>query len=54
MLGMLRQYRQDQDKKTLKGLNLLITNAARNPFAGIGKLQALHGKLSGYWSWRIG
>ena len=46
-------YLQDQDKKTLKRLNLLITAAARDPFAGIGKPEPLRGELSGYWSRRI-
>ena len=46
-------YWQDQDKKTLKRLNLLITATARDPFAGIGKPEPLRGELSGYWSRRI-
>ena len=46
-------YWQDQDKKTFKRLNLLITAAARDPFAGIGKPEPLRGELSGYWSRRI-
>jgi len=46
-------YWHDQDKKTLKRLNLLITAAARDPFVGIGKPEPLRGKLSGYWSRRI-
>lgn len=46
-------YWQDQDKKTLKRLNLLITAAARDPFCGIGKPEPLRGELSGYWSRRI-
>jgi len=46
-------YWQNQDKKTLKRLNLLITAAARDPFAGIGKPEPLRGELSGYWSRRI-
>jgi len=46
-------YWQDQDKKTLKRTNLLITAAARDPFAGIGKPEPLRGDLSGYWSRRI-
>jgi toxin YoeB len=46
-------YWQDQDKKTLKRLNSLITAAARDPFAGIGKPEPLRGELSGYWSRRI-
>jgi len=46
-------YWQDQDRKTLKRLNQLITACARDPFAGIGKPEALRGDLSGYWSRRI-
>jgi len=46
-------YWQDQDKKTLKRLNLLITATARDPFVGIGKPEPLRGELSGYWSRRI-
>ena len=46
-------YWQDQDKKTLKRINLLITAAAREPYAGIGKPELLRGDLSGYWSRRI-
>ena len=46
-------YWQDQDKKTLKRVNLLITACARDPFAGIGKPEPLRGDLSGYWSRRI-
>ena len=46
-------YWQDQDKKTLKRLNLLINAAARYPFVGIGKPEPLRGDLSGYWSRRI-
>ena len=46
-------YWHDQDKKTLKRLNLLITATAREPFAGIGKPEPLRGELSGYWSRRI-
>ena len=46
-------YWQDQDKKTLKRLNLLINAAARDPFVGIGRPEPLRGDLSGYWSRRI-
>lgn len=46
-------YWQAQDKKTLKRINLLITAAAKDPFEGIGKPEALRGDLSGYWSRRI-
>lgn len=44
---------QQQDKKILKRLNMLITAAVREPFAGIGKPESLRGDLSGYWSRRI-
>ena len=47
------QHWQDQDKKTLKRLNLLINAAARDPFVGIGRPEPLRGDLSGYWSRRI-
>ena len=46
-------YWQNQDKKTLKRLNLLINAAARDPFVGVGKPEPLRGDLSGYWSRRI-
>lgn len=47
------QYWQGQDKKTLKRINTLINEAARYPFIGTGKPEALRGDLSGYWSRRI-
>lgn len=46
-------YWQAQDKRTLKRINILIREAQRDPFAGIGKPEALRGNLSGYWSRRI-
>ncbi|NEX22391.1 Txe/YoeB family addiction module toxin [Thiorhodococcus mannitoliphagus] len=46
-------YWQQQDKKTLKRINALIHEAARDPFTGIGKPEPLRGHLSGYWSRRI-
>ena len=46
-------YWQGQDKKTLKRINLLLTEAAREPFVGTGKPEPLVGILSGYWSRRI-
>jgi toxin YoeB len=46
-------YWHDQDKKTLKRINLLISAAARDPFEGVGKPEPLRGDLSGYWSRRI-
>ena len=46
-------YWQDQDKKTLKRINKLITHAQRSPFEGIGKPEPLKENLSGFWSRRI-
>ena len=47
------QFWQQQDRKTLKRINLLIQDALRSPFAGIGKPEALRENLSGFWSRRI-
>lgn len=44
---------QSEDKKTLKRINLLIANAVRTPFEGIGKPEPLKENLSGFWSRRI-
>lgn len=46
-------YWQTQDKKTLKRINLLIRETLREPFAGIGKPEALKANLSGFWSRHI-
>ena len=46
-------YWQSQDKKTLKRINTLIEAAAREPFTGIGKPEALRGDLTGFYSRRI-
>lgn len=46
-------YWQGQDKKTLKRINMLLMEAARDPFVGTGKPEPLVGNLSGYWSRRI-
>lgn len=46
-------YWQTQDRKTLKRINLLIADALRDPFAGIGKPEPLRHVLSGAWSRRI-
>jgi toxin YoeB len=46
-------YWQTQDRKTLKKINQLIIDIARNPFEGIGKPEPLKGDLSGFWSRRI-
>ena len=44
---------QMQDKKTLRRINLLIKDAERNPYTGLGKPELLRGDLSGFWSRRI-
>jgi toxin YoeB len=44
---------QTQDRKTLTRINQLITDALRDPFAGIGKPEPLKHILSGAWSRRI-
>jgi toxin YoeB len=46
-------YWQTQDKKTLRRINDLIRAAQRDPFAGIGKPEALKHGLSGCLSRRI-
>lgn len=46
-------YWQSQDKKTLRRINRLISDAMRSPFDGIGKPEALKANLSGFWSRRI-
>lgn len=44
---------QAEDRRTLKRINLLIRDIARNGNEGIGKPEALKHGLSGYWSRRI-
>ncbi len=44
---------QEQDRKILSRVNLLIREALRTPFAGIGKPEPLKGNLAGWWSRRI-
>ena len=46
-------YWQNQDKKTLKRINMLIQSIMRTPFEGEGKPEELRGELAGYWSRRI-
>lgn len=46
-------YWQEQDRKTLKRVNKLISGILRSPFEGIGKPEALKQNLSGFWSRRI-
>lgn len=44
---------QAQDRKTLKRIDLLITDAMRNGNEGIGKPEPLRHDFAGYWSRRI-
>ena len=46
-------YWQEQDKKTLKRINKLITDTKRSPYEGIGKPESLKENLAGFWSRRI-
>lgn len=46
-------YWQGQDKKTLKKVNQLLQDIARNGYTGTGKPEPLKGSLSGWWSRRI-
>jgi toxin YoeB len=44
---------QKTNKKILKRINLLIKDAQRSPYEGIGKPEPLKHALAGYWSRRI-
>jgi toxin YoeB len=44
---------QQSDTKMMARINLLIKEARRTPFQGIGKPEPLRGRLSGWWSRRI-
>ncbi len=46
-------YWQQEDKKKLKRINLLIKDIKRHPFSGIGDPEPLKHHWSGYWSRRI-
>lgn len=46
-------YWQNQDRRTLRRINLLIKDIDRNGYEGIGKPEPLRGNLSGWWSRRI-
>ncbi|MDE5866021.1 MAG: Txe/YoeB family addiction module toxin [Lachnospiraceae bacterium] len=46
-------YWQTEDRKTLKKINQLVNDIARNGNGGLGKPEPLSGNLSGYWSRRI-
>lgn len=44
---------QTTDRATLNRINRLLDEMARDPFAGIGKPEALRHALAGAWSRRI-
>lgn len=44
---------QQNDREIAAKLNLLIANARRTPFKGLGKPEPLRGVLAGWWSRRI-
>jgi toxin YoeB len=44
---------QRSDRTTLKRINRLLDEIARDPFAGIGKPEQLRHALAGTWSRRI-
>ncbi|MGB0723516.1 MAG: Txe/YoeB family addiction module toxin [Gammaproteobacteria bacterium] len=46
-------YWQQTDTRILKRINTLIRDIERDPFAGIGKPEALKHQFTGFWSRRI-
>ena len=46
-------YWQRHDRRILKRINMLIRDALRHPFEGIGKPEPLKAELQGFWSRRI-
>jgi toxin YoeB len=46
-------YWQQNDKKNLKRINLLLKDIARSPYSGIGKPEPLKHKYRGFWSRRF-
>ena len=46
-------YWQNVDRKTLRRINILLTDIQRNGYEGIGNPEALKHNLSGWWSRRI-
>ena len=44
---------QNEDRKTLRKINILVKDIQRTPFEGIGKPEPLKGNMSGWWSRRI-
>ncbi len=47
------RHRQSADRATLKRINRLLDDIARDPFDGIGKPEQLRHALAGTWSRRI-
>ncbi|MCW4115097.1 Txe/YoeB family addiction module toxin [Aurantimonas sp. MSK8Z-1] len=47
------QHWIETDRDGLARVNLLIRDASRSPFSGVGKPEPLSGKLKGWWSRRI-
>jgi toxin YoeB len=46
-------YWQKHDRRMLERINTLLRETRREPFAGIGKPEALKHALAGFWSRRI-
>ena len=46
-------YWQKQDRRMVERITKLIRETQRDPFAGVGKPEALKHALSGFWSRRI-
>ena len=47
------EWWQSQDRRTLRRINALLKAMRRDPRAGQGKPEQLHGDLTGLWSRRI-
>jgi len=46
-------YWQETDKQAVRRIHLLVKDAMRSPFSGMGKPETLRYALSGFWSRRI-
>ena len=46
-------YWQKHDKRMVERINRLIRETQRDPYAGVGKPEALKHALSGFWSRRV-
>jgi toxin YoeB len=44
---------QQHDRVALKRVNLLLRDAQRDPFSGLGKPEPLKHNLAGFWSRRV-